>query len=340
MSPFRKFVVALLAAVALFGAIGLLLERHVHVERAIVIDAPRETVFALLCGYRQSPKWSPWAALDDNAKFDSQGVEFGVGAKQSWTGHFWTVGSGREDIIEIRPLEMVKSHLERGVRGPATATFVLAPDGNGTRVTWSLDADSGARPIGRYSGLLLKRFAGSDVEKGLANLKRLAESLPKDDFSGLPVVLVDAPPVSVAYVETQSSKDAKDRAAAIGAAYAKIGAFMNAYGLAMDGWPILIDTRVDDTGYGFEVAIPLAMAPGKEIPADSPVKVKSTYGGMALKVFRKGSDDGRPRTYAKLRAYMAVRGYESAGASWDEYIGDPRTMPDDDLVTYIYQPVK
>jgi effector-binding domain-containing protein/uncharacterized protein YndB with AHSA1/START domain len=337
---FMKIVVALIVICALLAGIGMLLPRQVHVERSIVIDAPRATVFALVDGFKQFNKWSPWAALDPNAKYTREGPEFGVGAKQSWVGDPKTVGSGSQEIVEIKPLERVKSRLEFEDQDPATVQFALAPEAGGTKVTWSLDTDMGAGPVGRYFGLMMDRWIGRDYEKGLASLKTLAESLPKADFADLAVEVVDAAPVTVAYVQAQSSKDAKDIGAAIGASYVKVGAFMKANGLKQAGAPITIDTRYDDTGYGFDAAIPVDKAPDKDVPAGSPVQVKTGYAGKALKIVMKGPYTGMPATYDKLRAFMAAHGYESAGPPWDEYVSDPGTTPEVDLTTNIYQPVK
>jgi effector-binding domain-containing protein/uncharacterized protein YndB with AHSA1/START domain len=318
----------------------MLLPRQVHVERSIVIDAPHATVFALVDGYKQFNKWSPWAARDPNAKYTREGPEFGVGAKQSWVGDPKTVGSGSQEIVEIKPLELVKSRLDFGAQGLATAQFALAPESSATRVTWSLDSDMGAGPIGRYFGLMMDRMIGPDYEKGLAGLKALAESFPKEDFADLVVERVETSAVTVAYVEAQSSKDPKEFGVAIGAGYQKVGAFMKANGLKQSGAPLTINNRSDDTGYGSDAAIPVDKMPDKPIAADSPVKVKQTYAGKALKVVLKGPYSGKATAYAKLRAFMAARGYEAAGAPWDEYVSDPGTTAEADVITNIYQPVK
>jgi len=42
----------------------------------------------------------------------------------------------------------------------------------------------------------------------------------------------------------------------------------------------------------------------------------------------------------KLRAFVAARGYDTAGAPWDEYAGDPGTTPESELTTNNYQPVR
>jgi len=126
---------------------------------------------------------------------------------------------------------------------------------------------------------MMDRWVGPDYERGLGNLKTLAESLPKADFSDLTIMLVDTAPATVAYLSSQSSKDTAQIGDAIGAAYAKVLAFMKANGLKQAGPPITINTRWDDTGYGFDAAIPVDASPVKDVPADSPVKVKTTTRG-------------------------------------------------------------
>lgn len=340
MGILMKIVVGVVVLVVLLAGIGMVLPRQVHVERQIVIEAQRATVFALVDGFKQFNKWSPWAGIDPNAAYKVEGPEFGVGAKQSWVGDPKTVGSGTQEIIEAEPFARVKSRLAFGENPPATAEFVFTPEGSGTQVTWSFDSDMGAGPVGRWFGLMMDRLIGPDYEKGLANLKTLAEGLPKADFADLAITMIDATPVTVAYVASQSSKDPVQIGEAIGAGYAKVLASMKTNGLKQAGPPITINTRWDDAGYGFDAAIPVDKTPEKAIPADAPVQLKQTYSGKALKIVFKGPYGGMPPSYQKLEAYMAARGYEAAGPPWDEYVSDPGTTPEAELITNIYQPVK
>ena len=243
MAILKKLILVVALLLVLLAAIGMLLPRWVHVERSIVIDAPRATVFAFVDRFKQFNKWSPWADVDPDAKYTWEGPDYGVGAKQSWVGNPKTIGSGSEEIVEVKPPELVKVRLDFGAQGVSASQFLLAVEGAGTNVTWSFDSDMGAGPIGRYFGLLIDHWVGPDYEKGLANLKKLAESLPKADFGDLVVATVDAQSVTVAYVEAQSSKDAKEIGDAIGAGYTKVVAFMKASGLKQAGPPITINTR-------------------------------------------------------------------------------------------------
>jgi len=331
------FVVVL--AVVLAG-IGMLLPRNVHVERAAGIGAPPATVFALVNGYRLYNKWSPWYALDPEAQYTYEGPDFGVGAKMAWASAKKDVGSGSQTIVESRPHEMVRTELDFGEQWRASARFTLAPEGDGTRVTWGLDADMGAGPVGRWFGLMMDRMVGKDYESGLAALKTLAEGLPKTDFARLAVEKVEVRPVTVAFMPAASARDDQAIAAAIGGAYGQVGSFMKKNGLRQASAPITICNRMDESGYEFDAGIPVDRPPDKEVAADSLVQVKATYGGKALKVVHKGAYHGLEATYNQLLAWTAAHGYESAGPPWDEYVSDPGETAEADLVTHIFMPVK
>ena len=60
--------------------------------------------------------------------------------------------------------------------GTARAAFTLEPSGTGTLVTWTLVADMGLNPVGRWMGLMMDRWVGTDYERGLINLRRVAEA--------------------------------------------------------------------------------------------------------------------------------------------------------------------
>ncbi|HKQ62349.1 MAG TPA: SRPBCC family protein [Candidatus Polarisedimenticolaceae bacterium] len=336
----RKLLLGLIGVVALLAGVGLLLPRQAHCERATTIDAPPVVVFTVVNGFKSFNRWSPWNELDPDAKYTWEGPDSGVGAKLSWVGDPSKVGSGSQAIVESQPLERVKTRLDFGPQGQATATFRLAPAGGGTQVTWAFDTDLGWNPVSRYFGLLLDRFVGKDFERGLANLKRHAESLPKVDFADLKVEAVDVEAQTVAFVAGTSSKDDPAIAAAIEAAYAQVGKFLSGRKLKPSGPPFTINTRWDQAGYGFDAAIPIAAVPQPPVGEESPVQVKRTYAGRALKVVHVGALRELPGLFDKLHAFTAAHAYEPAGPSWDVCLGDPRTTPEAQLVTHVFQPIR
>lgn len=340
MAVLKKVLIALIGLAVVLCGVAVFLPDKAHVERSTTIAAHPSTVFALLNSYKRFNEWSPWAAMDPTSKYTYSGPASGVGSKLAWVGDPSKAGSGSQEIIESRPSELVKTALDFGDQGKAIAYFALAAEGAGTHVTWAFDSDLGMNPVMRYFGLMFDRMIGKDYEKGLSALKTLAEGLPKADFSGLVVEAVDVAPVTVAYVEATSGKDEKEIAAAIGGGYAAVQKFMKANSLKPAGAPITINTKWDDTGYGFDAALPVDRAPTKAVAADSKVKVKQTYGGKALKVVHKGAYREMPKTYDQLMAYVAVHKLEQAGTPWDEYVTDPGSTAEPDLVTNVYMPIK
>lgn len=340
MRILKKLLLVIVVVVVALAGIGMLLPRQVHVERSAVINAPPATVFALVNGYRMFNKWSPWSDRDPAAKYTWEGPDFGVGAKFSWTSEKADVGSGSQEIVESRAPEAVKVRLDFGAQGVAWSNWALAPEAGGTKTTWSCDIDTGAGPVGRWFGLMMDKWVGTDYAKGLENLKAFAEALPKDDFAGLRVEPIETQPVTVAFVNTSCAKDDKAIAEAIGSSYAKVGQFMAKNGLKQAAAVQTINHKYDDTGYQFDAAIPVDHAPAAAIPADSPVQVKQTYAGKALKVVHKGSYHNMETTYRQMVAYMAAHGYEGASSPWDEYVSDPGNTPEPELITNIVWPIK
>ena len=180
MSWIRKILLFVGGLLLLAVIVAYLLPRNIHVERTISIDAPRATVFPLINGYKSFNEWSPWFELDPQAKYTYEGPAEGVGAKMSWVGDPGTLGSGSQTITASVDSSRVLTDVDFG-QGTAKQVIALSGDGQKTTVTWGIDLDLGMNPVGRYFGLMFDGMIGKDFEKGLAKLKKYAESLPKAD---------------------------------------------------------------------------------------------------------------------------------------------------------------
>jgi len=340
MSLYRKVLLGIGGVLIMLALVAYLLPRTVHVDRATTIAAPRATVFTIVNSFTHFSKWSPWAALDPNAKYTYSGPVAGVGARMIWVGDPSTLGSGSQTITASTPWETVTTAIDFGPQGRAIGRFTLTEQGPATHVVWELDADLGMNPVSRYFGLMFESMAGGDFERGLAGLKTLAERMPKADFADLQAEVVTATPGLIAYVPASSGKDDASIAAAIAKAYGAVGAFMKSRKLNQAGAPITIDTSMSDTGYQFEAAVPIDKSPAEAIAADSRVQVRQTYGGKALKVALKGPYSQISSTYNKIVAYIAAHGIERNGNSWDEFANDPATVKESEILTNIYFPIK
>ena len=175
MRILRNIIIGIVVIVGVLAGAAFLLPRNVIVERSIAIDAPPEAVFPLVNSLERGKEWSPWLERDPETALTFGGAKEGVGATMEWASSDPQVGEGYQEITASVPNERVETALDFGTQGAAKAWFVLAADGGGTALTWGLDADMGNNPMGRWMGLMMDDWVGADYEKGLANIKSLAE---------------------------------------------------------------------------------------------------------------------------------------------------------------------
>lgn len=175
MRVVRVLLIGVAALIAILVLVAYLLPREVTVMRQTVIEAPPESVFPWVSSLQKAAEWSPWMGLDPDLQVTYEGPPEGVGNKMSWVSQKSEVGSGTQEITASVPNEKVETALDFGDMGVAKAAILLSPEGNGTKVTWTLVSDMGMNPMGRYIGLMLDSWVGKDYEKGLANLKLKVE---------------------------------------------------------------------------------------------------------------------------------------------------------------------
>ncbi|TFG41402.1 MAG: hypothetical protein E4H42_02120, partial [Chromatiales bacterium] len=70
------------------------------------------------------------------------------------------------------------------------------------------------------------------------------------------------------------------------------------------------------------------------------VKIGTSYAGPVVRVRHTGSYIKLTDTHRKISAYLAALGIERDGAAWESYVSDPGKVPEDELVTYVYYPIK
>jgi hypothetical protein len=169
--------IGLAVIIALFIVIVAMRPPEFRVTRSAAIAVPAETVFAQVNDLHQFQEWSPWAKLDPNAKTTYEGPAAGIGAAFAWSGNC-KIGEGRMTITESRPNEQVRFKLEfvKPFKGNNTAEFTFKPDANQTVVTWSMSGKNSF--MGKLMGVFMNcdKMVGCQFEKGLAQMKSLAEA--------------------------------------------------------------------------------------------------------------------------------------------------------------------
>lgn len=335
----QKVLYGIGALLALLLVIGLLLPRQSRFVLEADIDAPPATVFALLNDMRRTRLWSHVAEIDPNAEYHYSGPARGAGSTVAWDGP--VAGSGTQTIVESRPHEHIETLINAGEKGEARTWFALEPADGGTGLSWGFAHDHGYNLVGRYVGLLATGIIRRDYERSLANLEELAETLPSADFSELRVERIQVEPKPIAYKSMQSAPDAASMSEALGAAYSDILAFMEVQGLRTAGSPLSIARDFTGTRLNFDAGIPVAgVTDTTPRSGEDGVKLGRTDGGTVLRVTHKGPYRHLAETHRKIAAYLAAHGLQRDGDSWESYVGDPAAVPEANLLTYIYYPVR
>jgi hypothetical protein len=174
MKILLKIVGGLALLVLLLALVAFTLPRHYRVERALVINAPPEAVRAQVADLSAWKNWGAWQERDPGMKLSYSTPSTGVGAWSAWESK--KEGNGKMTITEQTPAR-VAYHLEFPDMGTQSSGAIeLQAQTGGVKVIWTDAGDLGMNPIMRWFGLFLdKSLIGPDFERGLANLKRLAE---------------------------------------------------------------------------------------------------------------------------------------------------------------------
>jgi effector-binding domain-containing protein len=315
-------------------------------------------VFAVVNDLTQAKDWGPWYKRDPKMVLTFEGPPAGEGAKLKWNST--TEGEGSQEIVESVAFKTIKTKLDFGPKGIATAAFQFASVEGGTKVTWSMDTDVGMNPVARYMGLMFDSWIGKDYEEGLANLKQLVEAQAQsatdtalatpggaappdipmaaaaDPKKGPEIATVEARPI----ILTRSKAKASDGAAisaALGAAYQQLLNYGMANNLNVAGAPLAITiSHSADGDWVFDAAMPLDAKPDAAVAEADGVKVGQTYAGRVVKLTHKGAYNTMSEAYERIHAHTKANNLKEKPIAWEEYVSDPGETADTELLTNVY----
>ena len=151
-----------------------------RVARSTLVSAPPAAVFAQVNDFHKWNAWNPWGKVDPAMKQNYEGAPAGPGAVYTWTGNK-EVGEGRMTITDSRPTDLVQMKLEfyKPFAATNTAEFTFVPEGNQTRVTWSMFGEKNFMAKAVHLFMNMDKMIGGQFEKGLADMKTAAEGAAK-----------------------------------------------------------------------------------------------------------------------------------------------------------------
>ncbi len=150
-----------------------------HVERSATISATPEVVYGHVSDFNKWGAWSPWSKLDPKMKITYGGTQGSVGATYAWVGND-DVGSGKMTMTGLDPSKRIDIKLEffKPFESLAKNGFTFESAGKETKVTWFMDGTNDF--MGKAFSLFMNmdKMIGADFEKGLADMKKVAEAAP------------------------------------------------------------------------------------------------------------------------------------------------------------------
>ena len=162
------------------------------------------------------------------------------------------------------------------------------------------------------------------------------------DTTNLESMEVAVSPTLVAESRGASGPDPTTIGPAVATAFQKVEAFLKANAITAAGAPRVTYAEWGPSGVTFTAAIPIAG--GQRTVLDTPdVSIKSVPESTALRFVHRGPYRDVRHTYGRIEAWLRERGgiktvadWARYAPMWEEYMNDPATTPESELVTRIY----
>ena len=172
----KRIALALLIAVVLLVGYAMSKPDDFRIERSARIAAPPGKIFAMINDLKAFNTWNPWEKKDPGKGQYGAGDTAGAGASYAWDSE--KLGAGRMTIESTAPSSNVTMRLDfiKPIQATNKAVFALAPDGDGTRVSWSMSGKNNLVSKLFQVFVSMDKMVGDDFAAGLDNLKALAEA--------------------------------------------------------------------------------------------------------------------------------------------------------------------
>jgi len=196
MKKFLRFVVVLLLLIGVGVVIlGLVAPTDYSVERTVTIAAPANVVADEMLQYKNFKHWSPWQHLDTNMKTEITGPERTVGTRYFWSGEN---GAGSGEMIIKSFINSTSEdrkysteslgytmHFKEPWESEADGYWRVEDAGNGqSKAVWGFTTHSGFPLNGIMMLMGMEKMLAKDFDKGLNNLKAVAEKNAKEGSAG------------------------------------------------------------------------------------------------------------------------------------------------------------
>jgi uncharacterized protein YndB with AHSA1/START domain len=178
MKIIKKILFVILGLIALALVVALFLPKDYAVEREIVINQPKDSVFNYIKLLKNQENFSVWSKMDPNMKKTFSGVDGTVGAISTWESENEKVGVGEQEIKKITPGERIDFELRFKAPFEATDNAYFNTESiseKETKVKWGFNGTM-PYPMNLMLPMMkMDELLGKDLQGGLENLKVVLE---------------------------------------------------------------------------------------------------------------------------------------------------------------------
>lgn len=303
-----------------------------EVSKSIVIGVSPEKTFETLRDLRQCNHWSPWVICEPECPITYSDD----GKRYDWDGKI--IGSGSVEVVDEVPNESIHCQLNflKPWKSEATFSYLLQPEGNGTKMTWTMD--SSLPWFMFFMKGMMTAAIGMDYDRGLKMLKDYLETgkvASKLDYPGL------MPFEGFRYVGIRSQSTMADIGDQMKESFERLVEWTKDASVEPCEKPFAAyhSFQLSKGTTEFTVAYPV-----KEVPSDLPAGF--TSGELApcqtYRVKHTGPYRHLGNAWASgmMRARSKVFRQDKKIPAFEIYENDPAVTEEADIVTTVYFPAK
>ncbi len=334
MRALKTILIIIVALIALLVVLGLFVgPRTTVVQRSTVVNATPAVIYPKIANLRTMHSWSPWKDMEKGQENRWEGEEGTVGSVHHWVGD--TVGTGSQRIITMEQDRSVDTELKFIEPWEATSQvrLELAGSDSATTVTWTMTQENDL--MGRIMTVFMDMdgMIGPDFEKGLSNLKQIAEAeqtaidadLDARTFGGYLIDQLERP--ATVFMGKRAKMKWSEMDGFFNGAYPGLASTITQAGETIAGDPSAIYFLWDEKNMSTDV-----MA-GFPVSATGDVRVPGlvTHAIPACKVLQtthRGSPETSEAAHRAISEMIAAKGLTHYGNVIEEYVVGQQNEPD------------
>ncbi|NJB83930.1 SRPBCC family protein [Wenyingzhuangia aestuarii] len=158
--------------------VGIMAPKETTVQRSVVIEKPVDVVFDYFLSLQNMEEYSPWQARDPKTVHEYRGAGNTVGSVHRWVSTHKEVGTGEQEITDIKQNKEIISELrfEEPFESTSQGFLKFKSVPNGTEVIWGYNGNLGFLESIFMMFVDMDKILGDDFTKGLTTAKSNLEN--------------------------------------------------------------------------------------------------------------------------------------------------------------------